>query len=319
MINKPRLSASKISTLEKCSYLYWLNYHSDFPKGQNSGSSRGSVTHYVLECLLKDSRREDVAAMIKANDPFSHKGVYRLARFHARKLDVADDVNMGMINEFILTALKSDFFCDGSEELISEYEFNIEGTNYLLKGYIDKIAVYKDKVKIVDYKSSKAKKSKEELAMDYQNLIYTMVVKDKYPDKPIDLTFQFLKFKKEPNQQAPALTEEQITGFKGYLEYIADYVKDFDEKKALANLAKNDYKKRWLCGKAVGDINAAGGEAFICSAKYPRTYFVLFDDNKKFVASDFSKKELEKRMKTGYSLETKSHPGCKAWSFLWEK
>lgn len=316
-MEKIRLSASKLKTAENCSWLYWVNYHTNFPKSSNSGANRGSVAHYVLECLLRKDRAPYVDKIITLGHISAVKSVERMAKIHARKLEVADDENFVMINDFILTALKNDFYCDGATEVIAEHEFDIEGPNYSIKGFIDKIAVYPDCIKVRDYKTSKAKFDAKELSLNFQNIIYTLAAKLKYPNTPVSLRFEFLKFKKAPNQDAPEVTDTQIEGFKAYLETVADYLSKMNEETAKQNLAKSSFEKKWLCGKTCGELNKEGKPAFICGAKYPRIYWSLYNENGKFVKSSFDKKDLDKLTKEGYNIKQESYGGCPGWKFLW--
>lgn len=314
---KVRVSASKLKTADTCTWLYWVNYHTNFPKSSNSGANRGSVSHYVLECLLRDDRRDHVDVILKNGHIKFCKSVDRLAKHHAKKLAVCDPENYAMINDFILVALKNDFYCKGATKVIAEHEFDIEGRNYMIKGFIDKIAVYEDRVHVRDYKTSKAKFTAQELEMNFQNIIYRLAAKQMFPGKPISLTFEFLKYKKAPNQEGPHVTDNQLQGFQDYLESVADFLKGMDETRAKSSLARNSLDKRWLCGKQCGDLNAAGQPAFICGAKYPRVYFVLKDATGKFVKSSFDKKELDKLSKEGYSISQESYGGCPGWKYLW--
>jgi hypothetical protein len=121
MADKIRLSASKLKTAKTCSWLYWVNYHTNFPKSSNDGANRGSVAHYVLECLLRNDRRPYTDKIVNLGNISAVKSVERMAKIHAAKLNVADDENFAMINEFILTALKNDFYCEGATEVIAEH------------------------------------------------------------------------------------------------------------------------------------------------------------------------------------------------------
>lgn len=322
---KIKLSPSRIKTFESCSWIYNTRYGAlkDFPNPSNDGASRGSVTHYVLECLARKTKksREDYVSRIRAaGDPFVIPSVEKLIRYHANDLGVGDDENISMIKGFILVALENDFFCDGALEVLLEDKFVYEGKNFILNGIIDKMAVYEDRVELRDFKTSKQKFNKEELAFNHQNIIYTLAVKKKYPNLPVSMVFQFLKFKRAPNQEAPILSDAELAGAEVYLENIAEYLSDWTEEKAVKGLAKDSVKNRFLCGKTPMDMNAAGDKpAFVCAAKYPRIYYVLKDENGKFVTSSFDKKELDKRTKEGYSVETKVYPGCPGWKNLFEE
>ena len=134
------------------------------------------------------------------------------------------------------------------------------------------------------------------------------------------MVFQFLKFKKTPNQEAPKVSDKELQGLESYLENMADFLSDFTEAKAKSNFAKSNDKNRFLCGKMPGEMNAAGDKpAFVCAAKFPRIYFVLRDSSGKFMKSDFEKKSLDKFHKEGCTIETEHYAGCPAWSFLWRE
>lgn len=328
MTEKIKLSPSKLKTWDTCSHLFALRYSKlindgTFPNPSNSGASRGSVCHYVLECLAntkKKNRKAYVDKIVAAGDPFVIPSVKRMIQHHAKSLEVDSEENLQMIRDFILTALNNDFFCEGSLDLLLEDKFYYEGKNFILNGICDKIAIYPDKIKLVDYKSSKQKFNKEELTFNYQNLIYTFAIKKKYPGLPVNMVFQFLKFKRAPNQEAPFVSDQELQGLESHLEDIAEFLSDFNEAKAKSNFAKNSDKNRFLCGKLPGEMNAAGtAPAFVCPAKFPRPYFVLKDADGKFIKSDFEKKALDKYRKEGYSIEVAHYSGCPSWSFLYKE
>lgn len=328
MTEKIKLSPSKLKTWDTCSYLFALRYSKlindgTFPNSSNSGASRGSVCHYVLECLAnakKKNRRDYVSKIASSSDPFVVPSVKRMILHHAKNLGVDSSDNIQMIRDFIVTATVNDLFCDGSLELLLEKSFKYEGKNFLLNGIIDQLAVYPDRVLVRDFKGSKSKFSKEELAFNYQNLIYTFAVKKEYPNLPVSLVFEFLKFKRSPMQPAPEVSDKEFEGLESYLENMAEFLTDFNEAKAKSNFAKNSDKNRFLCGKLPGEMNAAGtAPAFVCPAKFPRTYFVLKDADGKFIKSDFEKKALDKHKKEGYTIETQFYEGCSAWKFLWKE
>ena len=50
------LSASRLKTLETCSWSYWCNYHLKLPQKQNEGALRGTVCHLVFEMLVKKKK-----------------------------------------------------------------------------------------------------------------------------------------------------------------------------------------------------------------------------------------------------------------------
>lgn len=173
-----KLSASRLKTLTNCGLLFWFQYVLKVPQGpNNSGAARGSTCHYVLECLLRKDRRKKVETILKFDDPWVIPSIFRLAKIHADKLLVGDEENFEMIRKFILVALKTDFYCDGALDVHAEEEFNIKTDKYWIGGFLDKRGVFSDKVKIIDYKSSKAKFTGKDHTFNLQNYFYTLAEK----------------------------------------------------------------------------------------------------------------------------------------------
>ncbi len=305
-IEKVKLSASKIKTAEGCSWLYYTKYVLKLPDISNSGASRGTICHLIFELLLTDRHKKyfDDLCSGKAG-VIKNPAIHRLILKNAKRLKVDDEENLDLIYMMIQTGLQSDFFCNGSVLVEAESEFKLEENDYIINGFIDKLAKFNDtEYKIYDYKSSKAKFSKEEIDFNLQNLMYSLAVFKTKGCIP-DVSFIFLKFKKQPIQQAPKPTEEQLEGFKSYLSYVAGYISSFDEKKAVGNLAAKSFKKKWMCGSDV-----AG--KWICPSRLPVTFYVGVDDNDKFVRSSFDNNSLIRDPKVKL-INKKEYKGCPFW------
>ena len=303
---KIKLSASKIKTVEGCSWLYHSKYILKFPDISNSGASRGTICHLIFELLLTDRHKkyfEDLcsgkAGIIK------NPAIHRLILKNAKKLKVDDEENLDLIYMMIQTGLQSDFFCNGSLLVEAESEFKLEEEDYIINGFIDKLAEFDDKkYKIYDYKSSKAKFSKEEIDFNLQNLMYSLAVFKTKGFIP-DVSFIFLKFKKQPIQEAPKPTEEQLEGFKAYLAYIAGYLSKFDEKNSVQNLAANSPKKKWMCGS---DVQGK----WICPSRLAATYYIGTDANDKHIRASFKREDLLNDSKVALIKKTE-YKGCPYW------
>ena len=305
-IEKVKLSASKIKTAEGCSWLYYTKYVLKVPDISNSGASRGTICHLIFELLLTDRHKkyfEDLcsgkAGVIK------NPCIHRLILKNAKKLKVNDEENLDLIYMMIQTGLQSDFFCNGSLLVEAESEFKLEEEDYIINGFIDKLAKFNDTdYKIYDYKSSKAKFSKEEIDFNLQNLMYSLAVFKTKGHIP-DVSFIFLKFKKQPIQEAPKPTEEQLEGFKAYLAYIAGYLSKFDEKNSVENLAANSPKKKWMCGS---DVQGK----WICPSRLAATYYIGTDINDKFIKSSIKRESLLDDPKVAL-IEKTEYKGCPYW------
>lgn len=318
-----KLSASRVKTLFNCGILYYNQYVTKIPQGpNNSGAARGSTCHYVLECLLRPDRKERVSAILKKGDPWTDEAIRRLAKIHADKLEVGDSINFEMIRKFILVALQTDFYCEGSTSLEAEGQFDIKTDSYHIGGFLDKRAVYEDKVKIIDYKSSKAKFTGKDHTFNLQNYFYTLAEKKRLQeeglDLPVEMEFQFLKFAKAPIQTAPAISDTALVGFEEWLGEVTKFIDTLTLTEAMGLAARGSYERGWLCGKGPGEFNVKGEPAFYCQFKFPFVYFELMEGDK-VIKSSRVKSELKEIKTKDQTIRQKKYAGCPKWKELWKK
>jgi hypothetical protein len=297
------LSASRIKTLETCSWVYWNNYHTKVPQSQNDGALRGTICHTVFELLLNKRHLENYNRIIKKNAIDGDKGVDALVKKLAKKVKL-DDSNYKLLNDMILVGLKHDFFGEHGDIVKPEYSFDIESQEpkYHIRGFIDKPIKTKKEMHIIDYKSSKYKFRGDDLEANIQAMMYSLASKKLWPKlKPI-VKFLFLRFPKQPIQEL-TFTDEQITGFEHYLEHINDYVNKFDENSAKANFAIDNEKNKWMC--------KIGG--WKCPYKDPYEYYVKLNDK-----GEVAETSLENNFKDikGFKVETRKYEGCPKWPQL---
>ena len=165
---KVYLSASRMGTVDKCSWQYWCKYHLKLPDKTNDGALRGSICHLVLELLLKPRHKKHFDAIVKAQDIRASKPVDKTVIKFLKANDVFNEENYDLCNKMIYVALDNDFFGgEGGHIEAPEKEFKIESDNpkYNIYGFIDKPVEFKGEklLKIVDYKTSKQKFKGEEL------------------------------------------------------------------------------------------------------------------------------------------------------------
>jgi len=297
------LSASRIKTLETCSWVYWNNYHTKVPQSQNDGALRGTICHTVFELLLNKRHLENYKRIIKKNAIDGDKGVDALVKKLAKKVKL-DDSNYKLLNDMILVGLKHDFFGEHGDIVKPEYSFNIESQEpkYHIRGFIDKPIKTKKEMHIIDYKSSKYKFRGDDLEANIQAMMYSLASKKLWPKlKPI-VKFLFLRFPKQPIQEL-TFTDEQITGFEHYLEHINDYVNKFDENSAKANFAIDNEKNKWMC--------KVGG--WKCPYKDPYEYYVKLNDKGEVVETSL---EDDFKDVKGFKVETRKYEGCPKWPQL---
>ena len=301
------LSASRIKTLESCSWSYWCNYHLKIPQKSNDGALRGTICHLVFELLLNPKHRNHYDMIMKKSDVEDSKGVIRLVKKHLKKNNILTKENFEMCKEMIIVGFNHSFFGTGEEveQPSSELEFILESKKpkYKIKGFIDKVFKYKDKVKIVDYKTSKYKFKGDELSANVQAMTYTLASKKKiFPDiKNVEIEFQFLRFPKQPLQQVN-VTEDQLKGFEHYLAHVYELINNFDQRSARTNFAADSQKTTWLC---------KAGATWKCPYYDPVEYYAIKNEFDEIVSTAFSKEGL-KKVKSGEKIVKLRYEGCPA-------
>ncbi len=299
------LSASRIKTLETCSWSYWASYHLKLPQKQNEGAARGTICHLVFELLLNKRHKSHYLNMMKRG--CLTPAIKRLVLKHAIKQKIDSEANLTMIEEMIWVGINTDFYGKGGKLDEPEREFLLESEEpkYKIKGFIDKTILYKkeNKVKIVDYKSSKGKFKDDDLTANIQAMTYTLASKKKlWPDiDNVSVEFVFLRFPKQPLQEVH-IKEEELGGFEYYLEHMFKIINDFKEKDAKSNFAADSDKNKWLC---------KAGKTWKCPYYDPYDYHVLLDENGAILNSAFESEKL-KIQKDGQTIEKRRHEGCPA-------
>ena len=296
-MNKSILSASRIKTLETCSWVYWNNYHTKVPQTQNDGALRGTICHTIFELLLNPKHKHHFNKMIKKNSVKGSKAVTKLIKILKKKSGL-DESNFEILDQMIMVGLKHDFFEENGEIVKPEFPFEIknETPKYHIKGFIDKPVKKKKEMHIIDYKSSKYKFRGDELQANIQAMMYSLASKKLWPKlKPI-VKFLFLRFPKQPIQEL-SFTDEQIKGFEHYLEHINEYVNNFNEESAHANFAADNDKNKWMC--QIG--------SWKCPYKDSYKYYVKIDNKGQIVETSLINNFKDIK---GYKIEEKNYEGC---------
>jgi hypothetical protein len=294
------LSASRIKTLETCSWVYWNNYHIKVPQTQNDGALRGTICHTIFELLLNPKHRKHYNKIIKKNSIKGSGAITRLVKKLKAKMGL-DQSNFQILDQMIMVGLKHDFFGEGGKIVQPEYPFEIKNDipKYHIKGFIDKPIKKKKEMHIIDYKSSKYKFRGDDLEANIQAMMYSLASLKTWPKlKPI-VKFLFLRFPKQPVQEL-IFTEDQIKGFEYYLEHINDYINKFDKKAAEANFAADNDKNKWMC--------QIGG--WKCPYKDSYEYYVKLNED-----GDVIESNLHGQFKdiNGFKTEKRSYNGCPKW------
>jgi len=330
-INTP-LSASRIKTLQTCSWMYYTSYILKLPNKSNHGSLRGTIAHAIFENLGNPKHRHHYDAIVKAQDIFVSKPIKRMVLAYAKKYDIADEENINLINSMTVEGLNFDFFGEENEGLsqaLSEEKFDInvneDGKNYRILGFIDKLFLFKKQGRILirDFKTSKGVFEGKEAVDNMQDLMYSLAVKHLYPEYlQRNSEFLFIKFdcRDKGHLKMNQLSDEELDGFEYFLTEIQEIINKFDENKAKSNFAfdqgypkkEDGFAGKLVCGRAdyEGQLKKDGSLMWHCSSKFPFFYYHIFNDKKEFITSIREEEFSEKMIPKGGSFEMKYYEGC---------
>jgi len=298
--NLEYISASRIKTLQTCSWVFWLKYHVKLPDTPNDGSIRGTVCHLIFELLLKKKHKLNLTKITSGKSIADSPAVNRLVVKQLNANKAFNQENYDLCDAMIRVGLSADFFGKGGKVESPEKAFMIkkDEPSYTIHGFIDKIILYKRQkcVKIVDYKSSKYKFRGEELETNIQAMMYSLVAKKFWPDyKPI-VQFLFLRYPRKPIQQLE-YSDEQLAGLEHFLEHVFKVMQNFTIEDAQSAFAINDPKNKWMCG--IGK--------WVCPYKAPFDYYALLDKDDKVIKSSF---EDNFKAKKNQKIKKMTYDGC---------
>lgn len=331
------LSASRIKTAESCSWLYWCKYKLKLPDRSNDGARRGSICHLIFEVLGEKRRKHYFDEIIRTLDVFSVPSIKRLIMKHAIREGVDDETNVQMMKEMTLNGLMYDFFGNTDQEPTEEHsekDFHIvvnDGVvKYKIRGFIDKLFLYKDKkyALIRDFKTSKETFKGKDAEDNMQDLMYSLAVKHLFPEYETKQSeFLFLKFdlipdiKKSGIVRMEPLDEHDLHGFEHHLTEIQQYLDNFTEESATKNMAAykgfpsdGSFSCKLLCGfaKEKGQLKKDGTPMWHCGMKFDFFYYDINDADGNFSRSCFDDEFSEDMVPDGGSYEMKYYPGCPA-------
>ena len=294
-----KMSASSLASVDNCSWIYYCQYVLKIPQAGNLGAHRGTICHLVFNLLGKEKHKEIRKYILKKGNPFASKSIKRLIVKHMKKVGIGTKENYKLMGEMILVGLQAvaEYDKPAVKMLGNEIKFEIKENGYYLKGFIDRLYHLKDRVLIVDFKSSKAKFPKTSLATNIQAMMYSLAARTLYKTKT-SVEFIFLRFPKKPTQVIE-FSDKILDGFVEYLKYMAEYLKNFTQEKAVANLAADKYEKRWMCGSLKPG-------AWICPYRKPFKYYGLMNRD-----GEITKTSLNKLSnKEGLQCVELTYSGC---------
>ncbi len=118
---KTPLSASRIKTLQSCSWEFWASYHLNLPNIDNSGNIMGSNCHNVYEFLGKEKRRKYYNKLIETQSLKSVPSIYKysILFLKSRGLDPFKETitahgdmepHIDLVEKMFLAGLNYDFY-----------------------------------------------------------------------------------------------------------------------------------------------------------------------------------------------------------------
>ena len=329
------LSASRIKTLEKCSWSYWCSYVLKLPEKSNDGANRGNVVHFTLDVLAKAKRKHYVETILKEKDVFVIPSVRKLMLRHARDHRVSDPDNIEMIKQMTLTALEYDFWGDSKLKPvkdIGERDFDITVNKgkkkYRIKGFIDRQFIYEDFTSVVrDYKTSKAVFAGKDAEDNLQHLMYTLATKKLDPEHNVSMEFLFLKFSLKDKGKGSGLlrmdplSKKDLTDFENHLTEVQKVVDNFSEADAYSNFAADkpmpsdgSFTGKLSCGfaKYKGQLKKDGNPMWHCPFKFGFNYYALRDKDNKIIKTflEDDKDEAFKLAKAEQKVTKETYLGC---------
>lgn len=315
-----KLSASRIKTLQSCSWTYWANYVLKLPQISNSGAMRGTICHSIFELLLSKSRKAYQKSIVKHATLDACPPVKRLVKLYLKKQKLREPSEYNLVQQMIVVGLACDFYGKKGVKLFApEHQFDIKNSDptYYIGGFIDKWGIDEKKkvIYIYDYKSSKAKFSGEEQSANIQAMMYSLVAKKLYPEyKPV-VIFIFLRFGDEP-EQTVQFDDKTLAGFEHYLEDVNAQINNFSYSDAVSNFAADQKQKgdsfsgRLVCGfsKEKGELKKDGNPKWCCPYKFGFDYFAGLDKDGKIVSTAFDKQDLADTKIV--NIEPRMYAGC---------
>ena len=343
------LSASRIKTAQNCSWTYFCKYVLKLPDKSNEGASKGWICHLVFELLGDDRHKKHLKEVLSSGSVYTSAALKRLVETHASRLGVNYDGALVDMDEMMLKGLEYDFFGDAEEkpkEAISEQDFDLvvnEGDKrYRIKGFIDKLFLYKDSALIRDFKTSKQVFKGKDATDNLQDLMYSLAVKKMYPKQEKRTSeFLFLRFPLgedllgNPQKgvlRMDSISDEELEGFEYHLTEINKYLDDFTEEKGRSNFAatkpypsdgsfggplscgKEGFKK--VRGEFLLDDNGNKVPFYICPFRKPMSYYVLVNKDGKIKKSAFldDHDSLLSLKEEGDEIEVRDYAGCPHWN-----
>ncbi len=241
--SKLKLSSSKISTYNTCSYKYRLKYIDKVPEQRTRASSEfGSIIHSILEdfhSLPNEEQLKDKLLELLNKHWRENSFEYRL------RADEFKKQGLELLSNYFEYINKNQPNVVGVEK---HFSYDIEDINVSISGKIDRIDYTDGLLNIVDYKTSR---KKEKASKNMQMALYTEAIISKaFPDikgEPGQAILHYLRFGDDPIS-SHKFSSDELEENKQKIRKIAEGIRNGEfETNKNDFICKNCDYKDFLC------------------------------------------------------------------------
>lgn len=226
---KPSISPSKITTYLACPVKYRYTYVDDRARWllrAKSYYSFGSTLHRVLQ-RFHDSGDAFVTTTSEVLAAYEESWID--AGFSSAE-EMAEAYGEGkeILERHVAETLARPV---AARTLFVEHQLRHDFGDFVLIGRLDRVDEYEDgTLEVVDYKSGRESVSEEDVAADIAMSCYQLLLKKKYPDKPVRARILALR---SASSASHALTEFEMEEFEKDIATLARMIlnENFDERK----------------------------------------------------------------------------------------
>lgn len=210
------MSYSRISTYDMCNAKYYFSYILKEPPLYGEAALLGNIVHAVLEEKLQPS----VPVEEKDLDSFLVELESQKSKIDKEDIVGSDFMQLGrqILEEFI-DRHKGEEWPIYSKEM----PFELVIGSALIRGFIDRVDVYSDRVHITDYKTGKREVAQKNAHLDLQLGIYALVAEKLFPDKEIYAELYYLR---TARQKGHLFTRDDLEAVESKLLDVINKIKD---------------------------------------------------------------------------------------------
>jgi len=191
-------SYSRIDTYNSCPAKYFYSYILKEPRSTNSAALLGNIVHSVLENTLENEKELNL-------EELQNEYNNNIISWDPDKIVSNELISVGKI---IL-----DNFYDENQDtkfniIDKEMEFDFIIGSYRIRGFIDRVDLFGNRIYIIDYKTGKWEVALKDVATNLQLGIYALAISNVFPDKEVYAELYYLRSGKKKGH---FFTDEDIS------------------------------------------------------------------------------------------------------------